>query len=54
MTEMVVVDFTQKGQNPRKPNEILKRRAVNSGCTEEFYFTLWFCRNASLSEARMT
>lgn len=54
MTEMVVVDFTQKGQNRRKPNEILKQRAVNTGCTEEFYFTLWFCRNATLNEATMS
>lgn len=49
MAEMVVVDFAQKGQNWRKPNKMLKLRAVNTGCMEEgFFLTLWFCRNATL------
>lgn len=59
MAEMAVVDFTQKGQNQRKPNKILKWRAVNTSCTEEvflfiYFFTLRFCRNGALSEARVS
>ena len=35
---MVVADFSQKGQNWRKPNKMLKLKAVNIGCMEECFF----------------
>ena len=40
MAEMVVADFALKGQNRRKPNEILKWRAVNTGRAEEVFLFL--------------
>lgn len=50
---MAVAGSTLKGQNQRKPNGILRRRAVNSGCLEGMYFTLGVCRPAVLIKTRM-
>ena len=38
---MVVADFEQKGQICRKPNKMFKWMVVNTGCAEEFFFSLF-------------